>query len=64
MFHILTENSVPNYLTKDSTVECGLKVRREAISSADYRQLVNRKALNVERACKVCLKKVGHRYNG
>ena len=47
-----------------STMECGLKGGqvREALTHSEYKQLVNAGKLNEERACKLCLRRVGGRY--
>lgn len=47
-----------------SVMECGLKGGqvREALSHSDVKTLLNKGSLNTERACKVCLRKIGGKY--
>lgn len=63
MFHLLTNNSIPTYLTAESKVVCGVAIRREAISQEDYRKLKNAGSLRKERICKGCYRQTeGVRY--
>lgn len=62
MTHILDEGAGA-FLTSSNGVHCGQKIRRSAISKADFVKYYNAGTLRQEKMCKPCMKKVLSTYS-